>query len=110
MIGSDDISASLISSDEDLLLMIEVTAGSKRDLFPSGYNPWRQAIGVHVKEQAIEGKANKAVISVIAAACNIPKNKISIVSGLSSSSKKIKITGITRAFLLDYLTTHLPED
>lgn len=46
---------------------------------------------VSVKAPPVEGKANDALIKLLADYFNIPKGNIKIVSGLSSRSKVIEI-------------------
>jgi len=46
---------------------------------------------VRVKEPAKEGKANLAVIELLAQHFGIPKSQVSIVSGLRSKSKVIVV-------------------
>ena len=55
----------LLEDRKGTILLIEVTAGAKSDLFPAGYNEWRNAIGCRVTAPAVHGKANKAVIGII---------------------------------------------
>ena len=49
------------------------------------------SIKVKVNSPAIEGKANKAVIKVLADYFNVKKNQISIVKGEKSRNKLIQI-------------------
>jgi uncharacterized protein (TIGR00251 family) len=46
---------------------------------------------VRVKEPAREGKANLAVIKLLAEHFGIPKSKVRIVSGLTSRAKVIEV-------------------
>ena len=48
-------------------------------------------IKVKIREKAIEGRANKAVIEFFSNALDIPKSKISISSGHKSSFKLIEV-------------------
>jgi hypothetical protein len=93
----------LFDDHDGTLLVIEVSAGTKSDLFPAGYNTWRKAIGCRVAAPAVEGKANKAVIRLISTTIGMPLSAVSIVSGLTSSQKKVRIAGITKAQLTGLL-------
>jgi len=95
MTTPDEIRSALLASDGGTIFTIEVSAGSRMERFPTGYNPWRQAIGIQVKAQAVEGKANKAIISLIAGTLAVPKNAVQIISGQTSSIKRIRVDGIT---------------
>jgi len=77
------------------LIAIEVSAGAKSDFFPSGYNPWRKAIGCRVAAPATEGKANRAIIALVSAVLGVPRSSVSIVAGQTSSVKKILVIGLT---------------
>jgi uncharacterized protein (TIGR00251 family) len=50
------------------------------------------SFAVKVKEPAREGKANQAVIELLAEHFGVPKSKVRILSGLRSRSKVIEVT------------------
>jgi uncharacterized protein (TIGR00251 family) len=95
-----DIADALMEERNGTIISLDVTAGSKAGLFPAGYNEWRKAIGCRVTAQAIEGKANKAIIALIAATLGLPASRISILSGATSSQKRVFIAGISKNDLL----------
>jgi len=101
MISADDLGHAIASQGDCTLVTIEVSAGCKTESFPSGFNPWRNAIGIQVKAPALEGKANKAIISLVATTLNLPKTAISITSGQTSSIKRILVTGIGKPALVE---------
>lgn len=107
MINPDEIRSFLIASDGGTIFTLEVSANSRIEKFPSGYNTWRQAIGIQVKAPAVEGKANKAIMGLIADILNIPKTRVHIISGQTSSVKKIKIDGISDTDLAQKLNALL---
>jgi len=90
------------------VIAIEVSAGAKSDAFPAGYNEWRKAIGCRVTAPAAEGRANKAVVRLIAAALGVPASSVSIVSGQTSAQKRIRIEGLETAEVLSRLGYLLP--
>jgi uncharacterized protein len=90
-----DITPALTGSDGGTILVLEVSAGSKKASFPSGYNEWRRAIGCMVRARAISGKANLEVVRNLAAFFNIPTNRIRIVAGSASPMKKVFIEGLS---------------
>jgi uncharacterized protein YggU (UPF0235/DUF167 family) len=47
---------------------------------------------VKVKEKAIRGEANKAVIDVLSIFFNVPKNKIKLIKGFKQRNKIFKIS------------------
>ena len=85
----------LLQSGDDLLISLDVSPGSKKTLFPAGYNKWRNAIECRIKSPAIEGKANAEIIKTIADYFSVKKNDVIIVSGATSGQKKIRISGIS---------------
>lgn len=89
------------------VLVIEVTAGSRVEKFPAGYNEWRHAVGIQVKAPAVEGKANKAIIHLIAENLQISRTAITIISGHTSSMKRVQIEGITPEDLEKSLITRI---
>jgi uncharacterized protein (TIGR00251 family) len=103
MFTPDGIRQAVTAREQGTLLTIEVTAGSKTESFPSGYNVWRKAAGIQVKAPAVEGKANKAIISLVADTLDVPKTSVQIVSGQTSSVKKILISGMNPEILVDRL-------
>ena len=89
------------------IVSIDVTAGARAELFPAGYNEWRKAIICRVTAHAIEGKANKAIIALIAETLGMPASSISIQSGATSSQKRVLIAGIAKNDLLFLLNSHI---
>ncbi|HWQ64991.1 MAG TPA: DUF167 domain-containing protein [Methanospirillum sp.] len=104
MTTPDEIRSSLVATDDGTIFTIEVSANSRVERFPTGYNTWRQALGIQVKAPAVEGKANKAITGLIAETLNIPKTSVHIISGQTSSVKRIKIDGVSDADLSQRLS------
>ena len=48
---------------------------------------------VYVSAPPIENKANKALVEALSDHLNVPKSRISIVSGLKSKNKVVEIIG-----------------
>jgi uncharacterized protein len=103
-----DISPAITASTSGTIITIEVTTGSNVDSFPAGYNTWRHTIGCHVAANPIGGKANMAIIGVIATFFGMSRNDVSIVSGMTSSRKKIKLTGLPPEKVIAFLEKVLP--
>jgi hypothetical protein len=95
-----DISGAVSEERQGVVIAIEVTAGAKEAVFPSGYNEWRRTIGCRVPAPALEGRANKAVLFLIAGKLGIPVTSVSILSGAVSSQKRVLVTGIGKQDLL----------
>jgi uncharacterized protein (TIGR00251 family) len=88
---------------QGVVLTLEITAGAKTDLFPDGYNPWRKAVGCRVAAEAVDGKANRAILRLVSATLGIPASSVIIQSGATSSQKKLLLIGIPKGAVLDRL-------
>ncbi|MDO8874413.1 MAG: DUF167 domain-containing protein [Methanoregula sp.] len=95
-----DIADALLEERNGTIISIDVTAGAKTELFPAGYNEWRKAIGCRVTAPALEGKANKAIIILIAETLDLPVSSLSIQSGATSSQKRVLVAGVAKKDLL----------
>lgn len=89
------IADALSSEKNGIVIAIEVTAGGKKDAFPAGYNEWRKMIGCRVSAPALEGRANKAVIELVARTLNRPVAMVSLLSGATSPQKRVRVEGIS---------------
>ena len=98
-----DISGAVSEERQGVVIAIEVTAGAKESVFPAGYNEWRRSIGCRVPAPALEGRANKAVLSLIAGKLDVPASAVSIVSGAASSQKRVVVAGLSRQQVLERL-------
>lgn len=47
---------------------------------------------VYVREPAVDGKANRAVVALLAEYYNVPKTSVEIVHGHTSRTKAVRIT------------------
>ncbi len=102
----DGICGALTPAGPDTILTVEVTAGHGRDLFPTGYNPWRKAIGCRVSAPPVGGQANRAVIGLIGATLGVPAKRVMLVSGRTSSVKRLRIAGLSIEQTCDILRSH----
>ena len=98
-----DIADALSEDRNGTLIAIEVSAGAKTSAFPAGYNAWRKAIGCRVTAPAVDGRANRAVIALIAGRCAVSPARVHIQSGAASSQKRILVEGIGRKEILERL-------
>jgi uncharacterized protein len=99
-----DFSGALVEERHGVLIAIEVTAGSKSNAFPVGYNEWRKTIGCRVTAPAVDGKANKAVLQLIAATLGMPQTAVSIHTGATSPQKQVLVAGIKKPEILGKLS------
>jgi uncharacterized protein (TIGR00251 family) len=66
---------------------IKVIAGAKKNLIKKENDSYK----VYVRTPATEGRANKAVISLLAEYLGVKTNQISLLSGLHSARKVVEI-------------------
>lgn len=99
-----DIADALVEDRHGTLISVEVTAGAKTSAFPAGYNEWRRAIGCRVTAPAVDGRANKAVITLIAENLGVPPARVHIQSGAASSQKRVLAVGMSRKEILERLS------
>jgi len=95
-----DIADALVEDRHGTIIALEVTTGAKNDSFPAGYNEWRKTIGCRVTAPAVEGKANRAVITLVSDFLAVPATSVSLQSGATSSQKRVLVTGINKKDLL----------
>ena len=72
------------------ILSVNVQPASNREGI-IGYSEWKGELKIAVKAIAEGGKANKALIHVIAESFNLPRESVEFTSGLKSKSKKVKL-------------------
>jgi len=98
-----DVSGAVSEDRQGIVIALEVTAGAKEAVFPAGYNEWRKSIGCRVTAPALEGRANKAVLKLVAGNLGVPVSSVSILSGAVSSQKRVLVAGMDRKQVLDRL-------
>jgi hypothetical protein len=98
-----DIADALVEDRHGTLIAIEVTTGAKTNSFPAGYNAWRKTIRCRVTAPAVDGKANRAIISLISETCAIPAAEVVIRSGAASRQKQVLVRGMDKKDLLGRL-------
>ncbi len=64
---------------------------------------------IKVTAPPVEGKANAAVIDLLAAHLRVPKSSIRIVSGEHAPLKLIEVTGLDSATIAERLRLSTPE-
>ena len=95
-----DFSDALLEDRHGTIIALEVTTGANKDSFPAGYNVWRRTISCRVTALAVEGKANRAVITLVSNILGVPATSVSIQSGTTSSQKRVLVSGIDKKDLL----------
>ena len=98
-----DFADALFEDRDGTRIAIEVTAGAKTEAFPAGYNEWRKTIGCRVTAPALEGRANKAVMTLYRANTGCPCIIGKYPSGATSSQKKVLVRGMSKQDILERL-------
>jgi len=93
----------LMESREGTVISLEVAAGAKENRFPSGYNPWRKSIGCSVRAPPVGGKANAAVVRLLAGFFDVHEERVQILSGSTSHQKRVLLKGLGPPEVLDML-------
>ena len=78
------------------ILNIFVNTGSHTNIFPAGFNKWRNRIEIMVTSPPKDNKANIDVIKTTAKFFDIPVSNIFMISGGKSKEKTILIKGVTQ--------------
>ena len=77
-----------------VILSLKVIPGASRDHI-AGWLDNRLKIRVSAAPE--RGKANKAVVRLLAKALDLPNSSVTIVSGTTSVKKSVKIVGLSEA-------------
>jgi uncharacterized protein (TIGR00251 family) len=81
-----------VKKNDDLIFAVHVRAGSHREGITGEID---SALKVEVGAPPVEGKANKAVVKLIAKSLGLPKTAVKIESGERSKIKRVRVTGAT---------------
>ena len=76
------------------LLKIHVKPRASRSIFPYNIYFESREVEAMLRSPPDKGKANKELIELVANFFGVPKSNVSIVSGLTSREKTVKIEGI----------------
>ncbi len=71
------------------ILKVHIVPNSSKNQIIDSWN--EDTIKIKLQAPAVDGKANKALISFLSEILNVKKSKISILSGEKSREKTIKI-------------------
>jgi len=85
-----------------VLLRCRVQPGASRSAVVGSYGD--DCVKIALSSPPVDGKANKELCRMFAELCNVPKAGVELISGLTSRSKVIKVTGISPEELRAYLS------
>jgi uncharacterized protein len=90
-------SAALSESEAGFRLELLVSAGASAASFPDRFDPWRRRIGIRVRAPADDGRANREVLTLVAAFFDRPSRDVLITRGLSDPQKTVAVRGVALA-------------
>ncbi len=91
---------------EGLRFRIKVQAKAKREEIAGVING---VLRVRVNAPALEGRANSAVIALLAKGLQVPKASVKIAAGVRSSQKTIVVSGLQPSELMSRLRVSIKE-
>lgn len=84
----------LTETPRGLLLAVRVVPGAKKSVI-AGEEHGR--LKVRLQAPPVEGKANRALLEVLAAALGLKKNRLRIIAGEKARDKTVLLDGISEA-------------
>ncbi|MFQ5862896.1 MAG: DUF167 domain-containing protein [Candidatus Brocadiales bacterium] len=81
----------LKKTSEGIVIPVRAQPGAKRD---SIVGEWDGRLKIQVKAAPEKGKANEAIVKLLARSLGLQKSSVHVVSGESSRNKKVLVQGI----------------
>lgn len=81
----------LDSLDSGTRLRVRVSPGAKKEGLLGVYG---QALKIAVRAPAEKGRANRAVVDLLADALGVPAARLTVVTGLTSRDKTVSVAGV----------------
>jgi len=75
------------------VLEIRVQPGARRS---EVVGPYGSAVKIRIAAPPVDGEANRELESFLAATLGVPRAAVAVVSGHSSRSKRVRVTGLDR--------------
>ena len=85
------------AADGSVILTLHIQPGAKKTEFAGLYG---EALKIRLAAPPVDGKANAALIAFLAKTCGVPKASVELVSGDTSRSKRVRVSGADPAHLL----------
>jgi hypothetical protein len=103
-----EVASVLHSSKAGIVVDVEVSPGAKNAGI-SSINPWRKRLCISVKAPPKKGEANKEVMALMSEAFGVPTRNVTILSGQTSSLKRVELAGITLDRAIDIVLEALAK-
>ncbi len=88
MITVEDLEISIQSRGEETLLRLLVKPGASREAV---LDVFEDRLRVSLKERALEGRANQALVSFLAKLLKLSKSSVTLLKGERSRQKLVKV-------------------
>lgn len=76
------------------LLRVDLTPGADEDVFPSGFNEWRNCVEARVRAPPQDGEANRALLELVAEHLDLPGDAVHIKTGRTARRKTLFLSGV----------------
>ena len=80
-------------SDAGVRITVDVHAGAKQTIVPSGYDPWRKAFRAQLRSPPVRGAANRELLAEMAKLLDLSPGDFNIVHGVTGNLKVIEVAG-----------------
>ncbi|HOD70332.1 MAG: hypothetical protein BWZ01_02667 [Deltaproteobacteria bacterium ADurb.BinA179] len=87
------------------LLVCRIHPNARKDSIDG---PRQDALSIHLNAPAVEGKANKALVQLLAKKMRIAKSKIAIRTGEKGKTKVLAVSGLAPREVAESLGLSLP--
>lgn len=78
------------AGDGSVVLMLHIQPGARKTEVAGLHG---DALKIRLAAPPVDGKANAALLAFLAKACSVPKSAVSLLSGETSRSKRVRIVG-----------------
>ncbi len=82
------------AADGSLVLSLHIQPGAKKTEIAGLHG---EALKIRLAAPPVDGKANAALIAFLAKTCGVPKSAVELVSGDTSRTKRVRLTGVDAA-------------
>lgn len=92
--GSGSDSNSARAAQSAVLLTLHIQPGAKKTELAGLYG---DALKIRLAAPPVDGKANDSLLKFLATQLGVAKSQVSLISGASSRSKRVRVAGVTAA-------------
>lgn len=82
------------AADGSLVLSLHIQPGAKKTEIAGLHG---EALKIRLAAPPVDGKANAALIAFLAKTCGVPESAVELVSGDTSRTKRVRLTGVDAA-------------